>query len=270
MKKNNKKKLIMFDFLFPFGILFFFTSIFWLTNLDVALEKFFYLREKGWIYKNNPLVRFSYHYAPLPALGAAIGALLIFIASFWIQSLVPYRKVTVFCVLLMMLGPGLVINGIFKATWGRPRPSQINTFSGQNKFTCIWKKGASRKYQSFPSGHASMGFFFLFPFFFFRRRSRKWAVIFLALGFSYGIIIGLARMMQGAHFASDIVWSAGFVYLCGLILYYMLRLNQDIWFRPRNLEEQVTWHADYRRATSPVYVPNISKIDVFLRDQGEC
>jgi membrane-associated PAP2 superfamily phosphatase len=38
-------------------------------------------------------------------------------------------------------------------------------------------------------------------------------------------------MAQGAHFLSDVVWSAGFVYLSALAIYYALRLD-----RPRPAE----------------------------------
>jgi membrane-associated PAP2 superfamily phosphatase len=30
--------------------------------------------------------------------------------------------------------------------------------------------------------------------------------------------MGLGRMIQGGHFASDVLWSAGFIYIGGLIL----------------------------------------------------
>jgi membrane-associated PAP2 superfamily phosphatase len=37
-------------------------------------------------------------------------------------------------------------------------------------------------------------------------------------------------MVQGAHFASDVLWSGGFTYLTGLLLYYALRLDKTIWW----------------------------------------
>jgi membrane-associated PAP2 superfamily phosphatase len=48
---------------------------------------------------------------------------------------------------------------------------------------------------------------------------------FLALGIGYGAFIGLVRMIQGAHFLSDILWSLGFVYLSALALFYAMRLH---------------------------------------------
>ena len=73
-----------------------------------------------------------------------------------------------------------------------------------------------------------MGFFLLAPYFIVRKISKKWSLIFLSVGVSAGTIIGLARMIQGGHFASDVIWAGGFVYLCGIGLYYVFRLNQEL------------------------------------------
>jgi membrane-associated PAP2 superfamily phosphatase len=37
-------------------------------------------------------------------------------------------------------------------------------------------------------------------------------------GLVYGCIMGMARIIQGGHFLSDVLWSAGFVYLTALVL----------------------------------------------------
>ncbi len=73
-----------------------------------------------------------------------------------------------------------------------------------------------------------MGFFLMTPFFIFRKRARRRAVAFLTLGIGCGLLIGLGRMIQGGHFASDVMWSGGFVYFCGLGLAYALRLPGSI------------------------------------------
>jgi lipid A 4'-phosphatase len=230
MKTDKIKRRVIGDFLVPLAILLALTAVFWVTDADIRLEKLFFTQEHGWIYKDAHVVCLLYDYGYLPALWTAVGALLVLIGSFWIRRLLRYRKAALFCVLLMLLGPGLVVNGIFKENWGRPRPRQTDVFSGEEKFLSVWEKGSNRAYHSFPSGHASMGFFLFFPFFLLRRRSKRWAVVSLCLGLGFGGMIGLGRMMQGGHFASDVLWSAGFVYLCGLALYYALGLDRDILF----------------------------------------
>jgi len=224
--ERKRKHLILFDFLIPVAILMVLTIVFWATELDLAIQKNFFVQGEGWIYKNMFPWRFLYDYGTIPAIVLAAVSLLAFIGSFRIRKIVPYRKVFVFFVLLMLIGPGLVVNTIFKQHWGRPRPRHLEVFGGSESFLYVWEKGETGEGHSFPSGHASMGFFLFAPYFILRRNSKKRSVLFLTIGLSAGIIIGLARIVQGGHFASDVIWAGGFVYLCGIGLYYLLRLDR--------------------------------------------
>jgi lipid A 4'-phosphatase len=223
--ERKHKRVILFDFLIPVAILMVLTIVFWVTDLDVAIQKKFFVQGEGWVYKNLLPWRFLYDYGTLPAIVLAAVSLLAFIGSFRIRKIAPYRRVFVFFVVLMVIGPGLIVNTIFKGHWGRPRPRHIEVFGGSEPFLYVWQKGKTGEGRSFPSGHASMGFFLFAPYFILRKRAKNWSVIFLTIGLSAGIIIGLARMVQGGHFASDVIWSGGFVYLCGIGLYYLLRLD---------------------------------------------
>ena len=51
--------------------------------------------------------------------------------------------------------------------------------------------------------------------------------MFLVLGLLGGGVLGLARIAQGQHFLSDVIWSGGMVYLTGVILSYLFRLSAD-------------------------------------------
>lgn len=222
------KKGIVGDIVLPLSALMGLTVIFWMTNLDLWLSSHFFVPGEGWVYRNVHPWRFLYDYGPLPAILLAIGALVVLLLSFWVRKLASYRKAVLFFVLLMLIGPGLVINVIFKDHWGRPRPKYVQEFSGPNPFHQVWQKGVAGNGHSFPSGHASMGFFLMAPYFVLRRTSKKWAYRFLATGICWGLIIGFARVVQGGHFASDVVWAGGFVYFCGLGLAYALRLNHEV------------------------------------------
>jgi membrane-associated PAP2 superfamily phosphatase len=127
----------------------------------------------------------------------------------------------------LALGPGLLVNGIFKPNWGRPRPHQTVEFGGKQAFVAVWGMGTSRYSKSFPSGHASMGFYLMAPAFLLYRRRRAWAFAFLLLGLAAGLALGIARIAQGAHFPSDVLWSAGMVYLSGLLLLPLFRLGRS-------------------------------------------
>jgi membrane-associated PAP2 superfamily phosphatase len=70
---------------------------------------------------------------------------------------------------------------------------------------------------SFPSGHASMGFYLMAPAFLLFHR-RRLAHSFVLVGLAGGLALGITRILQGAHFPSDVLWSAGFVYLSSLAM----------------------------------------------------
>jgi membrane-associated PAP2 superfamily phosphatase len=121
-------------------------------------------------------------------------------------------------VLALLLGPGLVVNGILKPEAGRPRPRNIVEFGGAESFRPVGSIDLSGDGKAFPSGHASVGFYF-FVFYILWRRSRPRAArAALAAGLVGGAVIGLQRIAVGAHFLSDVIWSGGVVYLVPLCL----------------------------------------------------
>lgn len=128
-----------------------------------------------------------------------------------------------FLVLLLGLGPGLLVNTIFKDHWGRPRPRQVTEFGGDQHYLPPWKKGTAGQGYSFPSGHASVAFYMTAPFFILRRNRRRQAYAWLAGGMLFGIFMGVARITQGGHFLSDIVWSLGVIYLSSMLLAHLLK-----------------------------------------------
>jgi membrane-associated PAP2 superfamily phosphatase len=206
------------------------SAMFWFSDLDLRITRAFYEADAGWVYRKAtfPQVVYSYGEAPAAAIAAVAGAVLA--AGFFVGRLRRWRKVALFFVLVMAVGPGLVVNAIFKDHWGRPRPNECRVFGGERAYRRVWEKGPAHSNDSFPCGHASMGFYFVAPWFLLRKRRLKWAISFLALGLVWGSVIGLGRVMQGKHFASDVVWSAGFVYLIGLATYYGLRLDRSLWW----------------------------------------
>ncbi len=213
---------LVYDIGIPATLLLIGTLIFRLTDLDLALQKPFFVENDGWVSQDIGLWKFLYDYGPTPAIAIAVTLLFIFIASFWARRIAAYRKVALYGVLVMLLGPGLVVNGIFKDLWGRPRPRNVQEFGGDQTYLKVWQKGVSGQGRSFPSGHASVGYFLMTPFFVLRKRAHRWAVAFLALGIGSGLLIGLARMIQGGHFASDVLWAGGFVYFTAFGIWHAL------------------------------------------------
>ncbi len=220
------KRRVVLDFLIPCLVLAVATGLLAISRADIRIESLFYRPENGWVYANEIPWNILYRYGALPGLLLGAAAVAVLLAGFFSSRATRHRRVALYFLLLLALGPGLVTS-LFKDCWGRPRPRQVENFGGEQKFLQVWQRGAAGAGRSFPSSHASIAFYLISPFFALRRSSGKWAIFFLALGLVYGFLMGLARMVQGGHFPSDVLWAAGFVYLTGLTLYYALRLDGD-------------------------------------------
>jgi len=216
------------NLLIPFLVLAVCTVLLESVNADIRVSSLFYNPQLGGWYlgSKNPWI-FFYNHAHKPAYLVAICALIVFGAGWFHRGLSRYRKESLFLVLFLALGPGLVVDTGFKNHWGRPRPKEIVNFGGEARYLPAWEKGAAAPNGSFPSGHASMGFYLIGPYFFLQRRNRFLALVFLGVGLTAGSLFGLARIIQGKHFLTDVIWAGGMVYFTGEILAMLFRFNGD-------------------------------------------
>jgi hypothetical protein len=67
-----------------------------------------------------------------------------------------------------------------------------------------------------------MGFYLSVPWLVLRRRRRALAAAFLVAGVAAGGVLGVARMMAGGHFFSDVLWAGGMVWIVALVLHRLL------------------------------------------------
>jgi membrane-associated PAP2 superfamily phosphatase len=226
MARSTRAALL--DWLVPAVVLVVATIPFWTGDLDVRIARKFYVAGEGWPVGAEPLWRFLKHYGVIPAWVLAVGALAVWIASFAKTRLRPLRRGAMFLVFVAVLGPGVLVNDVFKEQWGRPRPRDLTEFGGTRDYVEPLVKSPREHGGSFASGHAAMGFYLLAPYFLLRRRSPARAAALLAVGLVYGALVGTARVVQGAHFASDVLWALGIVYFTALAMFYLLRLHRDI------------------------------------------
>jgi membrane-associated PAP2 superfamily phosphatase len=205
------------------------TLIFRFTNADLDLARLFFDSGKAWPWPlgDNSFWVWLYNYGIYPAWFLGAGGLAVWLLAFIWKKIQPIRDEGLFLALMLFLGPGVLVNGISKPYCGRPRPHLTKDFGGKLDFQPVFMLGANLEgdCNSFPSGHASTGFYLMAPAFFLYRRRNGWAVAFLLLGLFAGCLMGLARMAAGAHFASDIIWAGGFVYFTGLILAVIFRFS---------------------------------------------
>jgi lipid A 4'-phosphatase len=140
----------------------------------------------------------------------AIVALLVKIILPRTRLLLPGRS-AVFLVTTLVLAPGLFVNVLAKDNWGRPRPVDIPEFGGDQPFVPWWDpRGVCDKNCSFVAGDPSGAFWMLAPASLAPPRLRPVAY---AAVLAFGVGIGLLRIAFGAHFFSDVVFSAFFTFL---------------------------------------------------------
>ena len=189
------------------------TVPFYFFNIDLSAQALLYGKVEGWKYAAHPAALFFYKYGAVPGLIAAIAASVVFALGFAYEGILKYRKISVIMLLTLALGPGLFVNVLLKSYYGRPRPRDVAEFGGKWQHKPPLVPGKPGQGHSFPSGHASMGFVFLALYVYYRERNKAASYGWLAGASVFGAAIGAARMVQGGHFLSDVLWAGGITLL---------------------------------------------------------
>ncbi len=185
-------------------------------SLDLTISHFFF---DGEHFSKHPFFLWFYHWGTLFAWAVAGVALL----GIWIKH---WRKASLFYLFAFAIGPGLLVNGVFKELWQRPRPVQTVDFGGfapfHPFFEPLWPHLAI-SCKSFPSGHASMGFIFIALFWIGQRENSR---LLKALGILGAIVLGFllswTRLAMGGHYFTDILGAFVIVWLtCALVDCYI-------------------------------------------------
>ena len=72
------------------------------------------------------------------------------------------RRLAIFLLVVLFVGPGLIVNGIWKEHWGRARPFEVQNFGGEHQYTPPMQPAQECDTNcSFVSGHAAMGFYWI-------------------------------------------------------------------------------------------------------------
>lgn len=219
------------------------TRLYWAMGLLAAISVFFvaypaldlhvaalFHADGGFPASQNPSL------VALRALGKTLVILAstILIASLALKLVraarpMPIRASQVWFLLASLaLGPGLIVNGILKSFWGRPRPIQVDLFGGGAPFETAWTiSGACQSNCSFVSGEAASAFWLLGLVLLAPPRYR------VALAIGIGLLafaLSLNRLAFGGHFLSDMLisWAITLVVMLGLA-----RLMLEAPFRAR-------------------------------------
>lgn len=207
-------------------IILFGVSIFsWFVPIDMLVARAVYGGDKLWPHGGEALWRLLYDYGPWPGIAIGIGSLVGFVIGFFRRKWRSWRAPFAMMAIASFVGPALVVNFIFKDHFGRPRPRDVIEFGGDREFLYVLVPGKETG-RSFPSGHSSIGFYLMTPYFVLLAYRRRVAYGFLIAGILFGTLMGITRVLQGGHFVTDVLWAGGMVYLVDFGLYYAFRLNR--------------------------------------------
>ena len=203
----------------------FFAWLFFLAfpNLDLHLASHFYNESGNYFIGNyDPALIFLHRFAKIFPIVISIIVILFLLSSLIIKALqLKCRKEILFVILCLWIGPGLIVNAVFKDHWGRPRPAMVQEFNGDKIFQKPFVISSQcNRNCSFVCGDASVGFWlFAFMPLFIRRKKKALA---FALAILAGGGLGWMRMAQGGHFFSDVVFSGIVVYISTWAVYAIM------------------------------------------------
>lgn len=135
----------------------------------------------------------------------------------------------IFVMLIYALGPGVLVNGILKRTYGRARPVQVEAFGGDGPFAAAWVvSGYCRAACSFVSAEVAAGSALTIGLVIGASwfAGRPIATVFRVTSFaSVGLlaVTAIQRVGSGRHFLSDVLFAAILVLALGTALGCMLR-----------------------------------------------
>lgn len=192
--------------------------------LDLAISAVAYDpgRDPAFLAADHPLVRATYVVVPWFGRVAVLAALA---AVLWPRARAGrWRRRAALVLGVALLGNGVAVTWLLKDHGGRPRPLAVHAFGGDQAFVGALRPSVQcDRNCSFVSGHAATGYALMAvgllsaP-----ATRRRWTTV----GLVAGSAIGLGRVLQGGHFASDVVFAAIVIGgVCALLRAGWLRLR---------------------------------------------
>jgi len=145
--------------------------------------------------------------------------MIIYTIITWNRDWKNYRTLACIISLLAVINPLLFVQ-ITKILCGRVRFRDLDP--GFTNFTpWFLPPGLSSDGRSFPSGHTAMGWMFLPLLIAVKDRKIKdpYRIVVTVLVIGWGLFVGLSRIVVGAHYASDVLFSTGIAAVVTILLY---------------------------------------------------
>jgi lipid A 4'-phosphatase len=221
MKKNNEaldtKSITIFLLLASITAIIFIKF----PQIDLFVSAAFYKEGSKFYLNENILLMFLHNSVKyITALVAVFWVGIILATTITKNTICSLSRIrAIYLLLALIIGPGLVVNTLFKDNWGRARPRQLEMFGGSAEFSPAFAISDQCNVNcSFVSGDPSVGFYFLALALAIPARRRFFT--YFALGF--GGVLAATRVVQGAHFLSDVIFSGVFTFSTVYLLYVVL------------------------------------------------
>lgn len=198
------------------------------SDLDLWAARLFYHPEKltdPWFEQDHPLWIFFYFSAPWLTGILLFGSLAVLAIAQYKDHLKGLQIYAVYAFLVIALGSGLFVNGVFKPYWGRPRPREVIELGGKHEYRPFYSPQVGSPGKSFPCGHCSVGFSYGLLWWILRRKKPVLAAVALGSSLGLGTLMGIGRIAAGGHFFSDVVWAGLIVYwVCFWVYHVVLKI----------------------------------------------
>ena len=194
----------------------------------------------GFTAAGDPFLQRLRGLGPLLVWVIAIGSAAIIVLKLVLPErppVVPLRG-PLFLLITLALGPGLLANGILKATSGRPRPRNVEMFGGDLPYVPVWRfTDYCQSNCSFVSGEGSSGVWLLafalaLPF--------TWRRPATYVALALGAMVSINRVAFGGHFLSDTLMAWCLNGLLILLFYRLFYQRTPAWLTDKALDSGLT------------------------------
>jgi membrane-associated PAP2 superfamily phosphatase len=190
-------------------------------NVDIAISRLFYDPATHWFmadaHSSLAMFRENGRVAVYTSIGCAVLGLAHFLP--WRVPSIPPRA-ALFLTIALIVGPGILVNGIMKPYGGRPRPYEITQFGGTLPFVNWWNlTGACDSNCSFISGEASTAAWMFGPA---MLLPAPWRAVAIAGATVFTVMVSALRVMAGGHFFTDVLFGALTTILILLLLHRLI------------------------------------------------
>ncbi len=194
-----------------------------LFNLDLIISGWFYTEGVGFPLKNNLLVELFYRSVPF-MVTISLLFFILYAALALIKKIdTKYHRLVLALFISMLVGPGLIVNSVFKDHFGRPRPSQSIEFGGTHQHQPVLEANWGNYGKSFPSGHAAVPISFLVLAFSAKRQGKIRLARQLTAGLLFWyLLVSFARIAAGGHHFTDVLWAGYFSFIFAWLSYYLI------------------------------------------------